>query len=87
MDAPEPMPAPRRNSLAVAAMACAAIAFFVHPLWGFFLGLTAIVLGLAGFLRSVAPRMKGGLLSLAALLLGAVAAVVSVIAGALRLLF
>jgi hypothetical protein len=77
----------RRNTIASAAMVCAIVAFFISPLGGFLLGLLAILLGLVGFLRSVAPRMRGGLLSLAAILLGAIAAVVKVIAGALGLLF
>jgi hypothetical protein len=68
-------------------MVCAAVAFFLHPLAGFALALLAILLGLVGFARSVAPRVQGGLLSLGAVLLGVVAAVVKVLEGALRMLF
>jgi hypothetical protein len=76
----------RRNLFAGAALLAAGVGFFLTPGWGAFLGLIAVLLGVLGFLRSVAPRFKGGRMSLAAVGLGVILIVVKIIAGALRAL-
>lgn len=87
VDSPPMADTTRRSTAATLAIVAAAIAFFVQPVAGFFLGLLAILLGVLGLLGAFSPKVKGGLLSVVATLLGAVAVVVKIIEGALRLIF
>jgi hypothetical protein len=63
------------------------VAFFSSPVLGFFLALSAVVLGLVGFLLSASPRRGGGPTSLAAIGLGIVGLVFKIVHGALSLIF
>jgi hypothetical protein len=79
--------AQRRGTAAVLAIVAAVAAFFLHPVWGFFVALAGVVLGLVGFLRAASPTVSGGILSLVAIVLSLVALVVKIVEGALRLIF
>lgn len=62
----------------------AAIASFVLSArdnggWGFLLALVAIGAGLFGGLKALSPRVSGGMISLAAVALGLIAALVGII--------
>jgi hypothetical protein len=78
---------PTRTLASVVAIVCAVVAFFVGPVLGFFLGLAAILFGLIGMARAVSPSRRGGILSTLAVVLGAVAVVVKIVHGALKLIF
>jgi hypothetical protein len=51
-----------------------------HELAGFLLALLAIAAGLVGGLRALSPRVSGGILSILAVILGAIAIVFSLVA-------
>jgi hypothetical protein len=73
------------RSLASVIAICAAIASFVLSArgsagLGFGLALVAIVVGILGGLRAVSPRVSGGLISMLAVALGAIAVLVSLVA-------
>ncbi len=50
-----------------------------HPGWGMVLALLSIPLGLFGLVMSASPRVKGGAMSLAAIVLGVIGLVFSVL--------
>jgi hypothetical protein len=77
----------RRTAFATAAVVCAIIAFFLSPLAGFGLALLAVVLGVLAVLRAAASRRTGVLLGFLGIVLGAVAAVVKILHGALAAIF
>lgn len=51
-----------------------------HWILGLVLALLAMPLGLVGFLRSVSPHVRGGLISILAILLGALGVVFAILA-------
>jgi hypothetical protein len=71
----------RMGGFAIAGFGAAVVGLFVSPLAGFFLALLAILLGTIGFVRSVSPRVRGGLLSIAAIALGVLGVVVNLLKG------
>jgi hypothetical protein len=79
--------AARTGAFAVLALVCALGAFFVNPGLGMFLALVAMLLGVVGLLRAVSPRVSGGAMSLAAIVLGAIGLVVQIVHGAIVILF
>ena len=40
-----------------------------HPFWGLFIGLAAIVMGCLGLATAASPRVRGGMLSIGAIVL------------------
>ena len=78
----------RWGKAAVAGIALAvgslAVTVFGEGIWSnivaLILGVLAVPLGLLGMLFSVSPRVRGGLVSIAAVVLGVIAAVVALIA-------
>ena len=86
-DRPETAPvasAPVRSTVSIIATVCAIASFVLSARSREFLALvTAVVAigaGLLGGLRALSPRVSGGILSILAVLLGAIAVVVAVIA-------
>ena len=73
-----------RSVAAILAIVCAIVSFFLsargHEFLALFAALIAIGAGLLGGLRALSPRVSGGILSIAAVLLGAIAVVVALIA-------
>jgi hypothetical protein len=65
----------------VAAVLCYVAICSGHPWWGLAMGIVSIPLGLIGLLWSASPRVSGGILSIFAMLLGAVGIVLSILAG------
>lgn len=51
-----------------------------HPVWGLVTAVMAQPLGILGILRSIHPRIRGFWLSIGSMLLGAVAAIVALLA-------
>jgi hypothetical protein len=77
----------RRSAIAVGAIICALVAFFVAPVLGFFLAVAAVLLGALGVLRATSPTVRGAGLSVVAILLGLTGIVVKILQGVLQLLF
>jgi len=72
--------APHKSLISLLAVICAIVSFFVHSgILGLVLAIIAIVLGLIGFLLALAPGIKGGGLSLLAMVLGAAGAICGII--------
>ena len=77
----------QRTAFATASVVGAVVAFFVAPVLGFFLGLFAVVVGALAVLRAASSRRSGTIAGILGMGLGAVAAVVKVLQGALHLIF
>lgn len=72
--------APHKSLISLLAVICAIVSFFVHSgILGLVLAIAAIVLGLIGFLLALTPGLKGGGLSLLAVVLGAIGAICGII--------
>ncbi|MDB5322066.1 MAG: hypothetical protein JWN40_3697 [Phycisphaerales bacterium] len=73
-----------RSTASVIAIVCAFGSFYLasrqHQLFGFILALVAIGAGLIGGLRALSPKVSGGILSIIAVALGAIAIVYSLLA-------
>lgn len=73
-----------RSAASVLAIVAAIVSFFFsargREFIGLFAAIVAIGAGLLGGLRALSPRVSGGLLSIAAVLLGAIAIIVALIA-------
>jgi hypothetical protein len=54
----------------VAAIAGYIVTFGGHPVWGLLIQVFAVLAGILGLVMSVSPRVTGGLISLAAIILG-----------------
>jgi len=79
--------APHKSLVSLLAVAAAIASFFVHSgVLGLLLAIVAIVLGVAGFLVSFAPRVSGGGLSVLAMLLGIIGAVCGLIRAGIHLI-
>ncbi len=63
----------------VAAAGSYILTFTGHPLWAFLSAILALPLGIIGLLMAASPRVSGGILSLVALGLGALAIILSVL--------
>jgi len=66
---------PKVATAAIIAIVAAICSFFSGAFWGLILAVVAVVAGGIGMLIAVSPRRRGGLLSLAAILLGVIALV------------
>ena len=77
----------QRTVPAVLALVMAIVSFFSNAVLGFFLALGAVVVGVVGFLLSASPKRRGGPMSLAAVALGVIGIVYSIVKGALGLIF
>lgn len=68
---------PVRSTASIVAIACAIGSFVLssqaHVFWGFMTAIIAVLAGLVGFLRAASPRVSGGMISLASVVLGAIA--------------
>jgi hypothetical protein len=74
----------QRTGLAATLSIFAAIGSFIatcagHPLWGLVAAIVAIPLGVLGFVLAASPRVSGGILSIVAMVLGAVGAIFAVL--------
>ena len=50
-----------------------------HPIWGMVLALLSLPAGGFGFMRAASPRIRGGFISLTAVVLGLIAVAVAVL--------
>ncbi|QOV87464.1 hypothetical protein [Humisphaera borealis] len=72
------VPEPVKSTASIIAIACAVGSFFVdHAMLRLLLVCIAVVAGLIGLLRSVSPRVSGGILSVVAIVLAAIGFVVA----------
>ena len=53
----------------IAAIGGMVLIFMGNPFWGFLVELCAIVLGIVGFFMAASPRVSGGILSIAAIVI------------------
>ncbi len=63
----------------VSAVASFLATFSGHPFWGVFLAVIGVLGGLAGMLAATSPRLRGGILSLAAVIVGVIGLGVAVL--------
>ena len=76
--------APARSGASIVAIIAAIGSFYFstqgREIWGLIAALVAIAAGLLGGLRALSPRVTGGMLSITAVLLGAIAVIVALVA-------
>ena len=76
--------APARSAASILAIVAAIASFYFstqgREVWGLIAALVAIGAGLLGGLRALSPRVTGGMLSIAAVVLGEIAVLVSLVA-------
>jgi hypothetical protein len=76
--------APVRSTASIVAIISAIASFYMsfhgRGIFAFFLALLAILAGLVGGVRALSPRIRGGILSILAVILGAIAIVFALIA-------
>ena len=81
----------RTGTLATAAIIVAVLSFILtftgHVLWGGISALISIPLGVLGVFMAASPRVGGGLMSIAAIILGVIAIGVAVVGGFFGILF
>jgi len=81
----------KTGALATGAIIAAVLSFILtfagHAVWGFISALISIPLGIIGVLMAASPRVGGGLLSIAAIVLGVIAFGVAVLGGVGAMLF
>jgi len=81
----------RTGTLATAAIIAAVLSFILtftgHVLWGGISALISLPLGVMGFFMAASPRVGGGLMSIAAIILGVIAIGVAVVGGFFGILF
>lgn len=70
---------PHFSLVSILAIVAAIASFFVHWGAGLFLAIVAIVLGAIGVLLSLSPRVRGGFMSVFAILAGVVGIVAAII--------
>ncbi len=58
-----------------------------HWIWGLILALAAMPLGAVGLLRSIAPEIRGGPASIAAIIVACIGVVVALVAGLFNITF
>ena len=63
----------------VAAVGSFLVTFTGHPVWGFIVAVIAIPLGIVGLAMAASPRIGGGLLSAASIVLAVIAIGVAVL--------
>ena len=81
----------KTGALATGAMIAAVLSFILtfagHVVWGFISALISIPLGIIGVLVAASPRVGGGLMSIAAIILGVIAIGVAVVGGVGAMIF
>ena len=81
----------KTGALAAGAIIAAVLSFFLtfagNPFWGLFSGLISIPLGIIGLMMAASPRVGGGLLSIAAIVMGVIAIGVAVLGGVGAMIF
>lgn len=81
----------KTGTLATAAIIAAVLSFILtftgHVVWGGISALVSIPLGAIGLFMSASPRVGGGLMSIAAIILGVFAIGVAIVGGFLGMLF
>jgi hypothetical protein len=79
-----PVSAPVRSTASIVAIIAAIVSFVMsgqgREFWGLFLALLAIGAGMIGGAKALSPRVSGGILSILAVILGAIAVVFALIA-------
>jgi hypothetical protein len=68
----------------IIAIGAAIAAFFVRPGAGFALAIVAIIFGVFGFLLSLAPSIRGGIVSFFSIILASIGIVAAIIKAILR---
>lgn len=71
----------RIGTAAILSMAAAIGSFFTRPIWGFFLALAAIFLGIIGFVMAASPRVRGGIISIFAVIIGVIGVLTAIVRG------
>lgn len=75
----------KTGGLAIGAIVAALVSFLLtftgHQLFGLICGVLSIPLGVVGLVMAASPRVSGGMLSIAAIVLGAIAIGVAVLGG------
>lgn len=74
----------QRQSAAAITSIIAAVGSYIatcsgHPIWGLIAALVSIPAGLIGFVLAASPRIRGGMISLAAIALGVIGLVISIL--------
>ncbi|HSI32632.1 MAG: hypothetical protein ACAI43_14065 [Phycisphaerae bacterium] len=73
-----------RSAASIVAILCALASFYFsgqgRELPGFLLALVAIVAGMVGGVKALSPRVSGGMLSIAAVVLGVIAVLFAIVA-------
>ena len=81
----------KTGTLATAAILAAVLSFILsftgHVLWGGISALISIPLGVLGVFMAASPQVGGGLMSIAAIILGVFAIGVAIVSGFLGMLF
>ena len=81
----------KTGTLATAAIIAAVLSFILtftgHVLWGGMSALISIPLGAIGLLMAASPRVGGGIMSIAAIILGVFAIGVAIVGGFFGMLF
>ena len=81
----------KTGTLAVGAIIAAVLSFVLtfagHPVFGLFSALISIPLGIIGLMMAASPRVGGGLLSIAAIVIGVIAMGVAVLGGIGAIIF
>jgi len=81
----------KTGTLATAAILAAVLSFILsftgHVLWGGISALISIPLGVLGVFMAASPRVGGGLMSIAAIILGVFAIGVAIVSGFFGMLF
>lgn len=74
----------QRTGLAALVSIIAAVGSYIttctgHPIWGLVLALVSVPLGVLGLVMAASPRVSGGMMSIAAIVLGAIGLVVAIL--------
>lgn len=81
----------KAGTMATAAIIAAVLSFILtfagHVVWGFISAIVAIPLGIFGLFMAASPRVGGGLMSIAAIILGVIAVGVAIVGGVGAILF
>jgi hypothetical protein len=73
----------RTGAMAIGAIIAAVVSFFFtftgHPFWGLISAIISVPLGFIGVMMAASPRVGGGMLSIAAIIIGVLAMGVAVL--------
>ena len=76
---------PQYSIPSILAFVAAIASFFVRPGTGFLLAMVAIVCGVVGFVMSLSPSIRGGLISVFSLCLAGIGIIVALIRAIVRM--